>query len=64
MILSRFVSPVLTTIRQPVEEIGKKALEIILNPAESESYPTVIQIPPVLLPGDSIRNRIQEDKQL
>ena len=64
MTLSRFVSPALTTIRQPVEEIGRKALEIVLNPAESKSYPAVIQIPPVLLHGDSLRNRREKEKEL
>ena len=54
LILSRFLSPPLTTIRQPVEEIGRKALEIVLNPAESSSYPPVIQIPPALQPGGTI----------
>ena len=52
--LSRFVSPVLTTIRQPVREIGCKALEIVLNPAESASYPEIIQIPPSLENGDTV----------
>ena len=51
---SRFVSPVLTTIRQPVEEIGRKALEIVLNPTESASYPEVISIPPTLLDGGTV----------
>ena len=62
--LSRFLSPSLTTIRQPVEEIGHKTLEIVLNPAESKSYPEIIQIPPTLQPGDSLRNRNKKDKQL
>ena len=62
--LSRFVSPVLTTIRQPVEEIGKKALEIVLNPSESASYPELIRIPPVLLPGESLRNRIAKRSKI
>ena len=52
--LSRFVSPVLTTIRQPVREIGCKALEIVLNPTESASYPEIIQIPPSLENGDTV----------
>jgi len=54
LVLSRFLSPPLATIRQPVEEIGRKALEIVLNPAESSSYPPVIQIPPALQPGGTI----------
>lgn len=62
LILSRFLSPPLTTIRQPVEEIGKKALEIVLNPAERESYPAVIQIPPVLQPGGTLK--IEQNKHL
>ena len=64
LILSQFLSPPLTTIRQPVEEIGRKALEIVLNPAESKNYPEVIQIPPVLLPGESILERKGKDKHL
>ena len=52
--ISRFVSPLLTTIRQPVEEIGRKALEIVLNPTESKSYPEIIQIPPTLQPGETL----------
>lgn len=64
LILSRFLSPPLTTIRQPVEEIGKKALEIVLNPTESGSYPAIIQIPPALLPGESILERKRKDKHL
>lgn len=55
---TRFVSPVLTTVRQPVEEIGRKALEIILNPSESASFPECLQIPPVLETGDSVLQRI------
>ena len=55
--LSRFVSPVLTTIRQPVREIGIKAMEIVLNPAESDSYPEIIQIPPVLETGATVLTR-------
>ena len=55
--LSRFVSPVLTTIRQPVQEIGCKALEIVLNPAESASYPEIIQIPPALESGGTVLKR-------
>ena len=55
--LSRFVSPVLTTIRQPVQEIGRKALEIVLNPAESASYPEIIQIPPALESGGTVLKR-------
>ena len=51
---SRFVSPVLTTIQQPVKEIGRKALEIVLNPAESASYPEIVQIPPVLQSGATV----------
>ena len=61
--LSRFVSPVLTTIRQPVEEIGRKALEIVLNPAESKNCPELIEIPPALLPGESLCDRTEKDKQ-
>ena len=52
--VSRFVSPLLTTIRQPVEEIGHKTLEIVLNPTESKSYPKIIQFPPVLQPGETL----------
>lgn len=52
--LSQFVSPTLTTIRQPVEEIGRKALEIVLNPTEGASYPPVIQISPVLQRGATV----------
>ena len=55
--LSRFVSPVLTTIRQPVQEIGCKALEIVLNPAESASYPEIIQIRPLLENGATVLKR-------
>lgn len=55
--LSRFVSPVLTTIRQPVQEIGRKALEIVLNPAESASYPEIIQIRPLLENGATVLKR-------
>lgn len=55
--LSRFVSPALTTIRQPVREIGIKAMEIVLNPAESDSYPEIIQIPPVLETGATVLTR-------
>ena len=57
MTLSQFVSPVLTTIRQPVEAIGRKALEIVLNPAERASYPPVIQVPPVLQSGGTVLTR-------
>ncbi|MBR4662751.1 MAG: GntR family transcriptional regulator [Lentisphaeria bacterium] len=57
MTLSQFVSPVLTTIRQPVEAIGRKALEIVLNPTERASYPPVIQIPPVLQSGGTVLTR-------
>ena len=54
LMLSQFVTPTLTTIRQPVEEIGRKALEIVLNPSESASYPALIQIPPVPQAGASL----------
>ncbi len=60
MTLSRFVSPVLTTIRQPVEEIGRKALEIVLNPTETASYPECLKIPPVLLIGGTVPTREKE----
>ena len=60
--ISRFVSPLLTTIRQPVEEIGRKALEIVLNPTESKSYPEIIQFPPVLQPGGTLK--IEQNKHL
>lgn len=60
--VSRFVSPLLTTIRQPVEEIGRKALEIVLNPTESKSYPKIIQFPPVLQPGGTLK--IEQNKHL
>ena len=59
-IYSRFVSPVLTTIRQPVEEIGQKALEIVLNPSESASYPEVISIPPTVLDGGTVSTRLNK----
>ncbi len=59
-IYSRFVSPVLTTIRQPMEEIGQKALEIVLNPSESASYPEVISIPPTLLDGGTVSTRVNK----
>ena len=55
--LSRFVSPALTTIRQPVREIGIKAMEIVLNPTESDSYPEIIQIPPTLETGATVLTR-------
>ena len=55
--LSQFVSPALTTIRQPVEEIGRKALEIVLNPTESAAYPAIIPIPPTIQSGDTVLNR-------
>ena len=51
---SKFVSPTLTTIQQPVEEIGQKALEIVLNPSETDSYPEIIQIPPVFQSGATV----------
>jgi len=54
LMMSQFVSPTLTTIRQPVEEIGRKALEIVLNPSESASFPAVIQIPPTLQAGATV----------
>ena len=60
MTLSRFVSPVLTTIRQPVEEIGRKALEIVLNPTESSTYPECLKIPPILLHGGTVSTRENE----
>ena len=56
-IYSRFVSPVLTTIQQPVEEIGQKALEIVLNPSESASFPEIVQIPPVLQNGATVSTK-------
>lgn len=55
--LSQFVSPVLTTIRQPVEAIGCKALEIVLNPSESASYPELVSIPPVVQLGATVIER-------
>ena len=55
--LSQFVSPVLTTIRQPVEEIGRKALEIVLNPTESKSYPECILIKPEVQHGGTVLPR-------
>ena len=55
--LSQFVSPALTTIRQPVEEIGRKALEIVLNPTESAAYPAIIPIPPTIQSGNTVLNR-------
>ena len=58
--LSRFVSPVLTTIRQPVEEIGRKALEIVLNPTESKSYPECIPLKPVIQHGGTVSTRENE----
>ena len=57
LILSQFLSPPLTTIRQPVEEIGRKALEIVLNPTESASYQETIELPPALQPGGTVRER-------
>ena len=56
-IYSRFVSPVLTTIQQPVREIGQKALEIVLNPVESSSYPEIVQIPPALQNGATVLSK-------
>ena len=44
------------------EEIGHKTLEIVLNPAESPSYPEIIQIPPVLQPGGTLKN--EQNKHL
>ena len=55
--LSRFVSPVLSTIRQPVQKIGEKALEMVLNPSESSSYPEIILIPPLLEVGATLLSR-------
>lgn len=55
--LSQFVSPVLTTIRQPVEEIGRKVLEIVLNSTESKSYPECVEIPPILQQGETVLQR-------
>lgn len=52
--LCRFVSPVLTTIRQPVEEIGIQALKLVLNPSESASWPARVLVPPTLQPGETI----------
>lgn len=55
--MSKFVSPALTTIRQPVEKIGEKALEIILNPDAKELYPKNIQITPTFVTGATLQNR-------
>ena len=60
LMLSGFVSPHLTTIRQPVREIGRKLLEIVLNPSESASYPAIIQISPELQSGETLRNRTEK----
>ena len=62
--LSRFVSPALTTIRQPVREIGRKALEIVLNPAESYAYPGSIPIPPTLIPGGTVRMTVPPERPI
>jgi LacI family transcriptional regulator len=59
LILSRFLSPPLTTIRQPVEEIGRKALEIVLNPTESSAYAEVIRIHPEIQPGGTVRIKLE-----
>ena len=44
------------------EEIGHKTLEVVLNSAESKSYPEIIQIPPVLQPGGTLTN--EQNKHL
>jgi len=59
LMLSGFVFPPLTTIRQPVREIGRKLLEIVLNPTESASYPDIVRIPPELQHGETIENRTE-----
>ena len=42
---------------------NEKAKEIVLNPAESKSYPKIIQFPPVLLPGGTISERRKEFRE-
>lgn len=37
--IAAYVRPALTTVRQPIEEIGKKAVELLLEMIKEESAP-------------------------
>ena len=47
---ARYVTPSLTTIRQPMESIGKTAVEILCRQIRGES----VETQPIVLPGELI----------
>lgn len=51
--ISRVVSPALTTVKQPLEELGRRAAEILLNQHKASKEVQHIVIPPQLVERES-----------
>lgn len=57
--IARFIEPSLTTIRQPIEDMGKKAIEILIKRIEGETLSdeeSFIEMPPKLVIRKSARS--------
>jgi DNA-binding LacI/PurR family transcriptional regulator len=57
--IARYTLPALTTMRQPIEEMGKAAVDMIMDPSEGYHKSARMLIPASLIEGASV-SKIEE----
>ena len=62
--LSRFTTPPLTTVRQPVEKIASGLIDMILDMDSGEqTVPEICKIMPELIVGETVKTRENQDSE-